>query len=128
MHFYADAMLGLDLIKKSLGAADPAFKIDGGEVQHNGQVLAEIELTKPGSDMFSDDINGMLQKLRYAGSPGQVMARIQATQTVLAIQLMTPAAMDQLGPLWNVLAQMATGLWHVDGQGLFDQGQLVATV
>ena len=40
MYFYADAMLGLDVIKKSLAAADPAFKIDGGEVQHNGAVLA----------------------------------------------------------------------------------------
>jgi hypothetical protein len=129
MHYYADASLGLDVIKKSLAAEDPAFKIDGGEVSRGGEVLAEIELTKPGSDMFADDIAGMMNKLRYAGpNAQQLMQRIQGTQTVLAINMISANAMDQLGPFWNVLARLATGLWHVEGQGLYDQGQLLASV
>ncbi|MBA3499341.1 MAG: hypothetical protein H0T65_03155 [Deltaproteobacteria bacterium] len=129
MRYFADATLALDVIKKSLGAEDPSFKIDGGEVSRDGQLLAEIEVNKPGSDMFSDDINGMMQKLQYAGAQ-QVMHRVQGTQAVLAVQILdtAPNAMELLGPLWNVLARMATGLWHVEGQGFYDQGQLIAQV
>lgn len=125
MRYFADATLALDVIKKALGGEDPTFKIDGGEVSQNGQILAEIEINKPPSDMFSDDINSMVTKLQYAGAP-QVMQRVQSTQAVLNVQLMDPNAMEQLGPFWNVLARLATGLWHIEGQGFYDQGQLVA--
>jgi hypothetical protein len=129
MRYFADATLGLDVIKKSLSTEDPSFKIDGGEVLRDGQLLAEIEINKPGSDMFSDELDGMMQKLQYVGA-SQVMHRVQGTQAVLAVQILdgTPNAMELLGPLWNVLSRLATGLWHVEGQGFYDQGQLIAQV
>ena len=129
MRYFADATLGLDTIKKGLSVEDATFKIDGGEVSRGGQLLAEIEVNKPGSDMFSDDINGMMQRLQYAGNQ-HVMQRVQGTQAVLAVQILdgAPDAMEQLTPLWNVLSRLATGLWHVEGQGFYDQGQLVAQV
>jgi hypothetical protein len=129
MRYFADGSLGLDVIKKALSAEDPTFKIDGGEVSRGGQLLAEIEINKPGSDMFSDDINGMMWKLQHAGA-SQVMQRIQGTQAVLAVQILdgAPNAMELLNPLWSVLARLASGLWHVDGQGFYDEGQLVAQV
>ena len=125
MRYFADATLALDVIKKALGGEDPTFKIDGGEVSQNGQILAEIEINKPPSDMFSDDINSMVSKLQYAGAP-HVMQRVQSTQAVLNVQLMAANSMELLGPFWNVLARLATGLWHIEGQGFYDQGQLVA--
>jgi len=129
MRYFADATLALNVIKKSLSAEDPSFKIDGGEVSRDDQLLAEIEVNKPGSDMFADDINGMMKKLQDAGAL-QVMQRVQATQAVLAVQILdgTANAMELLGPLWTVLARLATGLWHVEGQGFYDQGQLIAQV
>lgn len=129
MRYFADAGLALDAIKKGLSVEDATFKIDGGEVSRAGQLLAEIEINKPGSDMFSDDINGMMQRLQYAGNP-QVMQRVQGTQSVLAVQILdgAPDAMELLGPLWTVLSRLATGLWHVEGQGFYDQGHLVAQV
>jgi len=125
MRYFADATLALDVIKKALGGEDPTFKIDGGEVSQDGLVLAEIEINKPPSDMFSDDINSMVSELQHAGVP-HVMQRVQATQAVLNVQLIHPNAMEQLGPFWNVLSRLATGLWHIEGQGFYDQGQLVA--
>jgi len=129
MRYFADATLSLDVLKKSLSTEDATFKIDGGEVTRGGQLLAEVEINKPGSDMFSDDINGMLQKLHYAGA-SQVMQRVQGTQAVLAVQILdgAPNAMELLGPFWTVLQRMSTGLWHVEGQGFYDQGQLIAQV
>jgi hypothetical protein len=129
MRYFADASLALDTIKKGLSVEDATFKIDGGEVSRAGQLLAEIEINKPGSDMFSDDINGMMQRLQYAGNQ-HVMQRVQGTQAVLAVQILdgAPNAMELLTPLWNVLSRLATGLWHVEGQGFYDQGQLVAQV
>ncbi len=129
MRYFADTTLALNVLKKALSAEDPAFKIDGGEVSLDGQLLAEIEVNKPGSDMFSDDINGMLNKLQNVGAV-QVMQRVQGTQAVLAAQILdeTPNAMELLGPLWTVLQQLSAGLWHIEGQGFYDQGQLVAQV
>ncbi len=129
MRFFADASLALNVIKKALSAQDPSLKIDGGEVSREDQLLAEIEINKSGSDMFADDINGMMQKLQRAGAV-QVMQRVQATQAVLAVQILDGAlnAMELLEPLWTVLAGMAAGLWHVEGQGFYDQGQLIAQV
>src|SRR5688572_15688676 len=105
MRYFADATLALDALKKSLKTEDATFKIDGGEVWRGEQLLAEIEINKPGSEMFSDDINGMIQRLQSVGA-FPVMQRIQATQAVLAVQILDNAqnAMDQLAPLWNVLA------------------------
>ncbi len=129
MRYFADATLVLNVIKKSLSAEDPSFKIDGGEVSRDDQLLAEIEVNKPGSDMFSDDINGMLQKLQDVGA-SQVMQRVRGTQAVLTVQILdgAPDAMELLGPLWTVLSRLSAGLWHVEGQGFYDQGQLVAQV
>lgn len=129
MRYFADSTLGLDVIKKSLSSEDPYFKIDGGEVSRDGQLLAEIEINKPGSDMFSDDITGMMQKLQQVGA-AHVMQRVQGTQAVLAVQILdtTPNAMEVLGPMWNVLSRLSSGLWHVEGQGFYDQGQLIARV
>jgi hypothetical protein len=36
--------------------------------------------------------------------------------------------MELLGPFWTVLSRLSTGLWHVEGQGFYDQGQLIAQV
>jgi len=129
MRYFADATLALNVIKKSLSAEDPSFKIDGGEVSRADQLLAEIEVNKPGSDMFSDDINGMVTKLQTVGA-AQVLQRVQGTQAVLTVQILdgTPNAMELLGPLWTVLSRLSPGLWHVEGQGFYDQGQLVAQV
>jgi hypothetical protein len=129
MRYFADAPLSLDQIKRGLSTEDRSFKIDGGEVSRDGQVLAEIEITLPGSDMFSDDVNGMLQRLQRVGA-SQVMQRVGATQCVLALHILdgTPNVMELLGPLWNVLARLANGLWHVESQGFYDQGQLIAQV
>lgn len=129
MRYFADGTLALDVMKKALSSEDPYFKIDGGEVSRDGQLLAEIEINKPGSDMFSDDINGMMQKLQQAGAM-HVMQRLRGTQAVLSIQILDnmPDVMEVLGPFWNVLSRMATGLWHIEGQGFYDQGQLIARV
>lgn len=126
MRYFAAGALALDAIKKGLAAEDPGFKIDGGEVSRGGQLLAEIEINKPGSDLFDDEIAGTIQRLQQAGGHAQrVIAHVQGTQSVLAVQILDPGAMEQLTPLWTVLARLANGLWQVDGQGFYDQGQLV---
>ncbi len=131
MRFFADAALPLDAIKKGLSGEDASFKIDGGELSRGGQLLAEIEINRPGSDLFDDEIAGTVSKLQYfvsAGSAGnapQVIQRVQGTQAVLAVQMLDPNAMELLGPFWTVLSRLANGLWEIEGQGFYDQGQLV---
>ena len=126
MRFFADAPLPLDALKKGLSGQDPSFKIDGGEVSRGGQLLAEIELNQPGSDMFADDIAGTINKLQYAGGNASlVIQRVRSTQVVLSVQMLDPNAMELLGPFWSLLSNMSSGLWEVEGQGFYDQGQLI---
>jgi hypothetical protein len=126
MRYFADTAVALDGLKKSLAAEDRSFKIDSGEVSRDGQVLSEIEIIQPGSDMFADDINGMLQQLERAGAM-HIMQRVASAKAILSLRVVD-GAMEQLAPLWNVLGRLSTGLWHVDGQGFYDQGQLIARV
>lgn len=134
MRYFADAALALDSIKAGLAAADPGFKIDGGELTRGGELLGEIEINRPGSDMFDDDIAGMLVKLERIGGPaGNVIAHVRNARSLLALQVMDGArppetTMEMLGPLWSVLQQLANGLWHIGGQGFYDGGQLLVAV
>ena len=126
MRFFADAALPLDAIKKGLSGQDPSFKIDGGELSRGGQLLAEIELNRPGSDLFDDEIAGTVNKLQYAGGQAQtVIQRVRSTQVVLAVQMLDPNAMELLGPFWTVLQNLSNGLWEIEGQGFYEQGQLI---
>lgn len=126
MRFFADAALPLDAIKKGLSGQDPSFKIDGGELSRGGQLLAEIELNRPPSDLFDDEIAATVNKLQYAGGHAQtVIQRVQSTQVVLAVQMLDPNAMELLGPFWTVLSSLSNGLWEIEGQGFYEQGQLI---
>ena len=132
MRYFADAPVTLERIKDMLKAVDPAFKIDGGEVIRDGEVLGELEINRPGSDMFADEISGMLARLERTSAPATpaVVGRIQAAQAVLGFQVIdgarTPdATMQLLGPLWSVLQSLASGLWQIEGQGFYEAGQLV---
>lgn len=129
MRYFADAPLPLDQIKAGLRAEDPTFKIDGGELTRGDQLLGEIEINRPGSDLFDDEIAGTVQRLERAQGH-QVIPRVRATQSVLALQVMdgdrgAESTMQLLGPLWSVLQRLANGLWLVDGQGFYDNGTLV---
>ena len=129
MRFFADAAVPLDAIKKGLSGQDPSFKIDGGELSRGGQLLAEIELNRPGSDLFDDEIAGTVNKLQYAGGQAQmVIQRVRSTQVVLAVQMLDPNAMELLGPFWSVLQGLSNGLWEIEGQGFYDQGQLIVPI
>lgn len=127
MRFFANTALQLDALKKGLAAEDPSFKIDGGELSRGGQLLAELEINKPGTDMFDDEIAGTIAKLQRAGGH-HVVPYIQQTQSTLTVMMVDPNAMELLGPFWSLLSRMANGLWEVEGQGFYDQGQLIVPI
>jgi hypothetical protein len=135
MRYFADSSLGLDAIKQGLAAADRTFKIDGGELLRGTELLAEIEINRPGSDLFGDELAQMTAQLQAVGNAGaqHVLARVQHTQSLLAVQVVDQArapeqTMELLGPFWQVLQSLANGLWHVSGQGFFENGQLLVAV
>ena len=93
----------------------------------NNNRVRPIEINKPGTDMFDDEIAGTIQKLQRAGG-GHVVPYIQQTQCTLTVMLLDPSAMELLGPFWTLLSRMANGLWEVEGQGFYDQGQLIVPI
>jgi hypothetical protein len=134
MRYFADSGLALADLKSGLAAADRTFKIDGGEVLRGQDTLAEIEINRPGSDLFSDEIAQLSSQLHALGPAGYpALSRIQNTQSILAVQMIDQArtpevTMELLAPFWQLLSQLSTGLWHVPGQGLFENGQFVVAV
>jgi hypothetical protein len=135
MRYFADVPLDLARLKAELKATDPAFKIDGGEVLRGGEILGEMEINRTGSDMFADEIAGMLARLSQQPQQAtpHIVGRVQATQAVLGFQVMdgqrtSEATMALLGPFWGVLGRLASGLWQIEGQGFYDNGQLVLSL
>jgi hypothetical protein len=127
IRFYADRPLNLKGLSQAIKGVDPNYKIDGGELMQGTNILAEVELDNAGSDLFNEElgskVNALMQMQNHAAQ--QIAARLQATQSIVAIRIDPNIAWDLLRPLWTVLPTLATGLTHVEGQGFYDGPQMI---
>jgi hypothetical protein len=130
MRYFADEVLSLKTISAALVAVDPKFKIDGGELTRDGEMLGEIEINLAGSDLFGEEVQAKVAVLEQLPNPKarQVIARLRNVQSVVALSVQGgdgPRIMERLAPLWPVLGTLSTGLAQADGEGFYDGTQLV---
>jgi len=136
VRYFADGPVTLKQIGSGLQAMDPQFKIDAGELMYGGELLGELEITNAGSDMFNEDIAFKIGELERNGTPAAraVAGRLRATRSIIALNVLDSATRDaqqtwqMIGPLWNVLPTLAPGLTQSDGQGYYDNGQLLIAI
>jgi hypothetical protein len=126
MRYFADGVITLKAIAKGLVAIDPEFKIDGGDLMRGKELLAEIELSDPSSDLGEADTATQIEQLEQVGSAAaqQVIARLRTARSIVTLRVLDgerdPAVTwSLLGPLWTILPSLSTGLRQSDGQGFY---------
>lgn len=132
LRYFADRVVTLKAIGAGLAAVDPTFKIDGGELLRGKELLAELEISTSGSDLFAEDLAVKISQLERVASPaaGQVIGRLRTTQAIVTLHVLdserdADVTWEMLGPLWTVLPSLSSGLTQSDGQGFYDGSQLV---
>jgi hypothetical protein len=131
VRYFADAVVTLKAVAAQLQQFDPGFKIDGGELSRGGEMLAEIEINAQGSDLFAEDLASKVADLERVGSPAarHLVGRMRRTQSIVTLHILDTAnpqaQWEQLTPVWSALPALSTGVTQSDGQGFFDNGQLV---
>jgi hypothetical protein len=122
VRYFAEGPVTMRALATALKAADPQYKIDGGELMCGADIIAEVEIVAAGSDLFVEELAAHVAAIqRYASPASQyVVGRYQGAQAIITISVAPATSWDLLAPLWSVLPSLATGLTQVDGQGVYD--------
>ena len=105
-----------------LRAADPGFALtDGGDLTRGGELIAELDISLPGSGVFEDAI-GLFREQAGSAGGAEVAARLGSVTAILAARLIwqgrtAEETLDQLGLVWDWLTASKRGLVHADGEG-----------
>jgi hypothetical protein len=101
-----------------------------GELLHDTDILAEIEINADGDEIFEEDISDLMEILDETAFPQKeaIMERLNSAQIMVAIQLTEAGheAYDLIDPLWDALLGRCAGILQVDDEGFYDQnGELL---
>ncbi|HET9079553.1 MAG TPA: hypothetical protein VFO01_03430 [Trebonia sp.] len=111
-----------------LEAVDAGRAAPGG-TSRGGELIAQLDVSLPGSGVFEDDIGLFCEQAGRAGGT-EVAARLDSVTAILAALVLRQGrtaeeTLDQLGPLWGWLTASRHGLVHADGEGFYDQDELI---
>jgi hypothetical protein len=111
-------------------AVDPGFALSGrGDLNRGGERLAQLEVSLPGSGLFEDEIEELREEAADTGG-AEVAGRLGSVTAIVAARVLwqgrsAEEALDLLGPLWDWLTASRHGLVQADGEGFYDQGELI---
>ncbi len=127
VRFFAESPITLKALSTGIKSINPQYKVDGGDLMAGTDVLAEITVDSAGSDLFDEELNARLGAVQQIGGDVAqwVSGRLRGAKSIVAIKVDPAVNWDLLAPLWTTLANMATGLMQVDGQGFYDGANLV---
>jgi hypothetical protein len=127
VRFFAESPITLKALSTGIKSINPQYKIDGGDLMVGTDVIAEVGVDSVGSDLFVEELNARLAAVaQIGGEAGEwVSARLRGVQSIVAISVAPSINWDLLGPLWQTLTGLATGLTQVDGQGIYDGSNLI---
>jgi hypothetical protein len=127
VRYFAESPITLKALSASIKSIAADYKIDGGDLMRGQDVLAEVGVDSAGSDLFVEELNARLAAVAQVGGQAAqwVSSRIQGTQSIISVRVDPAVSWDLLGPLWQSMTRLATGLTEVDGQGFYDGSNLV---
>ena len=127
VRFFAETPLTLKALSTGVKSINPQYKIDGGDLMVGTEVIAEIGVDSAGSDLFDEELNARLGVVAQVGGDAAqwVSGRLRGAKSIVAIKIDPAVNWELLGPLWTTLANLATGLTQVDGQGFYDGANLI---
>ncbi|MBL8134481.1 MAG: hypothetical protein JNL42_21655 [Anaerolineae bacterium] len=130
-----DCDLTLTTLESLFRRSDNQFSIrveaaapNAGELLYGSSVVADIEINRPGEQVFDEDIIDLIEMLEGIDESGdRVVARLGEVRLMVALQLTEEghASYDQIDPLWNCLFETCDGILQVDDEGYYDSEGVV---
>lgn len=127
----------LDLLERALREVDGAYTIrrtgadEHGELLRGDELFGEIEIDRPG-ELFDEELVELREAIAGAEEePRRIVEHALATATAMVVvrvlwQGREPEpTLDAIDPLWEWLFEHRTGLLHADGEGWYDDGELL---
>jgi hypothetical protein len=130
--------ISLEELGAALAASDPRWRIDDtsdersscGDLYLGDELLAELEVNRPGDMQFEDERDQLLQALPESGA-GAALERVrnglQSARAIVAVRALfagegRDGPFEKLSPLWRWLFDHREGILQADGEGYFDRG------
>ncbi len=130
--------LSLRQLESALHQSDPRYTFantdvpDIADMLFDGELLAVIEINRPGEDMFEDDLAEFYEMVGTGNDPAEVRVRdvFGQTKALVVAEVFwkgtdSETALEKLDPLWDWLFLHHTGLGQADTEGFYDRSGLV---
>jgi hypothetical protein len=129
-------LAGLDAAFRQIDAgyallADPIDE-GAGELYHGEDLLAELEINRPGDDLFDGDLEDLREELDKQDDPaaGQVSAWLEHASGMLVVHVLRGGHEQydtRIAPLLDYLFAAYNGVLQVDTEGFFSrEGRIVS--
>jgi hypothetical protein len=142
MRYYdvSDESLSLKDIEAALKREDPLYRMEIFEDSERpladmylgDDIYAQIELYQPGDGLFDEEIQEMLEFLVDAEGRGRkrVEKVLKTAKRTIAVQVLSQErewekTLSVIDPLWKWLFLFRKGLLHADGEGYYDEDDLI---
>jgi len=132
-----DGELRLEEIAQALKALDGDYDLrlhgdqrhHSGDLYHGDRLGGEIEVNRPGDDLFEDEIGELMALLEDVDDEARdgVMATLQSATGMVAFRVLEQDGRS-LDLLWQWLHEHREGLLQADGEGYYDRDGLVLTL
>jgi hypothetical protein len=134
----SDCDLTLQAIESLFQTADSQFAIhiessesNSGDLFHASTILGDIELNRPGDQIFDEDIAELIEAIEGIDDAGNsVIEQLRSVRLMVALQLTEEGHVDydRIDPLWDRLFETCNGLLQVDEEGYYDQTGIILAV
>jgi hypothetical protein len=135
--------LTVEAIEVALKEIDPAYHIEiakdaripQGDLYFGDAIYGEIEINQPGDGVFDEELDEMLEFLEESEGAGRarVEAVLRSAQRTVVVRVLwqtrdTESTMIRIDPLWDRLFIEREGLLQADGEGYYDDDELILAV
>jgi hypothetical protein len=103
-----------------------------GDLIHSGLVYGELEVNRPGDDIFEEDIADLRELVVHTRSEytQRVLDTLDNAQAIVAVRATwqgteSEQVLSKIDPLWNWLFEHCPGLLYVDSEGFYDNDGLI---
>ena len=125
--------LTFDELSSGLRSVDPEFRIEADHRVYRGdELLGQMEINVAGEDVFRDEIDDFVEMIEGTEEEGKegVAGRLREVTAMLAVQVLMQQrtlaqTLDLLDPLWAWLLVHRRGLVQADGEGFYEDTELI---
>jgi hypothetical protein len=134
--------VSLSVLEAALKQTDAAYLIErdeesdsAGALTYNGDIYGEIEVNRPGEEIFAEEIEELAESV--GGAEGErkseVLSVLRQAKAIIAVRVLwqgreSEETLGKIDPLWQWLIANRKGLSQADGEGYYDASGLILEV